>query len=378
MGRRQSSDGNSSVIGHITVYKYGKLFSPMVPQKCRKANKVQGSKTFDRPGLISKIHHLLEVHRTKRTENARGNTRCSSNMHNALLKVIRLCYEQKICDSKLYPVGDLFLELFICSGNSYAIFSILLDGHMTLTSQLMNTGVNILYPDHVHSDNKTSFEYYLHHISNIKRFDGDTYLDYVNHEIDKHSGTTPLAAAVQKRDPILVLTLLRYGADPFLSSDDTSFDYRTQNPTEQVIDDLNGLFLFKNTDFSPETRAKLATEESKMWEILSYFRRAVPGIPLTSTNHIVTTTSENEVEQDCVEYVDDRCLAKQMYGIHPRIAETIDFDFFKPTLSLKHLCRCSIRDSLKKNRFIATSIPKGISALPLPTKLKRFLDLQED
>lgn len=375
--RKQKSPDDKSVLGYVTIYKYGKLFAPAVHQKFRRTRSEQRANhgsLLDRPGLISKIHSLLEIHRELRKENCKRKTKCSIGVHYSLLKAIRLCFEQKICESKLYPVGNLFLELFLCTGNTSSIFSILLEGQQTMTSHLMNTDVNILYPKHMFDENKEAFEYYLQHVSSVDVQSGIIKLDIVNREIDPDSGTMPLAAAVQKRDPSLVLVLLKYGADPFMSSVNSSFDdERIQNPTEQLIDDLNGLFLFKNTGFSEETRAKLAAEETKVWEILSYFRRAVPGIPLTSTNHIVTTLDEEDT--DCVEYVDDRFLAKQMYGIHPRIVETINIDFFKPTASLKHLSRCAIREWLKAK---VTSIPKGISILPLPPKLKAYVDLQLD
>lgn len=370
----QNDAKNSSIIGHITVYTYGKLFSPAFNNREKRDRNTMGSKVIDRPGLISKIHHLLEIHRARRERNIIQGTTCRIHTHKALMKAIRLCYEQKICDSKLYPVGDLFLELFLCTGNSCAIFSILLGGHMT--SHLMNTDVNILYPNQVMKDNITAFEYYLHHISNVSGGKGNTLFDFVNQEIDQYSGILPLSAAVQKRDPSVVLVLLRYGADPFLSSVDSSYDDKMQNPTEQLIDDLNGLFLFKNTGFSEETRAKLETEEAKVWECLSYFRRAVPGIPLTSTTHIITTIDEGDT--NCEQYIDNRFLVKQMYGIHPGIVQTIDINFFKATVSLKHLSRCAIRGQLKRNRSNITSVPKGISMLPLPSQLKSYLDLQID
>lgn len=370
----------SGVVGYVTVYKYGKLFSPVVAVPKRNKGREDQRSNFgsvDRPGLISKIHNLLGIHRRlRKRHDIEGNTKCSINIHKALVKAIRMCFEQKIRESKLFPVGSLFLELFLCAGNSYAVFSILFDGHLTLTSHLMNTNVNILYPKHGANENTEAFEYYLQHISNVKLTNSNVRLDFVNHEIDQYSRKTPLTVAIQKRDPALVLILLRYGADPFFKLQSTGCDDSMQNPTEQLVDDLNGLFLFKNTGFSQETRAKLGAVESQVWEILSYFRRAVPGIPLTSTNHIMTTSSE--ADNDIVEYIDDRFLAKQMYGIHPRIAETIDIDFFKPTYSLKQLLRCAIREHLKQNPSKVTSIPKGISMLPLPAQLKAYLDLQVD
>lgn len=41
---------------------------------------------------------------------------------------------------------------------------------------------------------------------------------------------------------------------------------------------------------------------------------------------------------------------------------------------LKHLCRCHVRNSLWKNY----QLPNGISSLPIPTSLVRYLDLLED
>lgn len=377
MGTRRDVSENG-VVGFVTIYNYGKMFSPAVPQT-RKGRGDQRSNfgSVDRPGLISKIHNLLEIHRRlRKRHDITGNTKCSVNIHKALVKAIRMCFEQKIRESKLFPVGNLFLELFLCEGNSYALFSILFDSHVTLTSHLMNAHVNILYPNHMAIENREAFEYYLQHISNVKFKNSNHRVDLVNHEIDQDTGETPLTVAIKRRDPALVLTLLRYGADPFYTPQSKGCDESMQNPAEQLVDDLNGLFLFKNTGFSQETRAKLAAVESQVWEILSYFRRAVPGIPLTSTNHIITTSSE--ADSDIVEYVDDRFLAKQMYGIHPRIAETIDIDFFKPTYSLKHLSRCAIREHLKDNHSKVTSIPRGISMLPLPAQLKAYLDLQVD
>lgn len=366
------------VLEHVIVYEYGKLLSPRSFVKEKKCHSGQRSrnvntKSIDRPALISKIHNLLDIHKTQRENNKARRTVCSIHIHKALLKAIRLCYECKICESKLFPVGDLFLELFLCLGNSCAIFSVLFDGHMSTVSHLINTDVNILYPTTSPEENHSAFEYYLQHISSIRH--GEP-LDFINMEIGHYSVTTPLSAAVQKRDPALVLLLLRYGADPFYEFEDSSIEDRIQNPTEQLIDDLNGLFLFKNTGFSEETRAKLRAEEEKVWECLKYFRRAVVEIPLSSTNHVNTVHVEDGDIYS--HYEDDRIMVKQTYGIHPGIAENINFDFFKPTVSLKHMCRCSIRNQLNTNRSNQWSILKGISLLPLPSSLKQYLDLQSD
>lgn len=380
-GRRSKSGRESSVIGYITVYKYGKMFSPVCDLGTRPKSKVQRSicgltsKLFDRPGLISKIHHLLDIHRKRRAKNISEQSLCSAKFHKEMLAIIRTCYEENICESRLFPVGELLSDLLYCTSSSEPVFSILLNGQ-GLTSMHVRSQMdkNILYNQ---SDNEQAFEYYLHHICSARRLSYGS-VDYLNTEIDPAFGLTPLSAAVQKRDPGLLLILLRYGADPFIASVYSDLDDRTYNPVEQLIDDLNGLFLFKNSSTNKETCATLAAEEAKVWQCLMYIRRCVSGIPLKSTTHIVTSYDDDAVDDSQIEYMDDRFLAKQMYGVHPGIAKLIDFSFFKPTVSLKHQCRCAIRSHLQQNQTKISSLPKAISSLPLPTKLKEYLDLQTD
>ncbi|KAL4234688.1 hypothetical protein ACF0H5_006329 [Mactra antiquata] len=363
-----------SVLEEITVYTYGKLLAPR--SFVKKRNQASGKRShdvnitsglgcFNRPALITKLHRLLEVHRAERRYNAINGIICNRAIHKALLKAIRLCYEYKICESKLFPVGDLFLELFLCMGNSCSIFSIFLSVQM---STMSHADSEILYPSNRSGEMTSAFEYYLQHISSVKHSDKDLMNLCISHE----SGLTPLSAGIQKRDPELVLQLLRYGADPFYTIEDSDPDMYVQNPTEQLIDDLNGLFLFKNTGFSEETCSKLRAEEIKVWQCLKYFRRAVVEIPITSTNHIVTTYADDVYEEH------EKLNVKKSYGVRRGIAENLNFDFFKPTVSLKHLCRCAIRQRLNENRSKKWSIPKSISLLPLPLLLRQYLDLKSD
>ncbi|KAH3773256.1 hypothetical protein DPMN_174614 [Dreissena polymorpha] len=51
-----------SVIGHITVYKFGTKFTPVQTRKTRFVLPSNRKLHCDRPALISKIHHLLAIH----------------------------------------------------------------------------------------------------------------------------------------------------------------------------------------------------------------------------------------------------------------------------------------------------------------------------
>ena len=369
-----------SVIGHITVFEYGKLYAPVLHRRTAKTwgtdmSKI-GSEVMDRPKLISKIHHLLHIHRSQRKRNLLHNSKCSSKLHRALQKVIRLCLVQNIGESQLYPVGNLFLELFECSGNSTAIFSILLDG-MTVT-HCASRDFTILYPtESSREENKEAFEYYLKHLCHCDRTaHGSLTADFLNQEIEPFTCMSPLSAAVQKRDPEIILILLRYGADPFLALGDPLFDERVRDPTEQLVDDLNGLYLFKNTGFNEETKSKLAEEEIKVLKCLNYIRRSVKRIPLTSSNHIVTSVEQDDSSEI---QTDDEKSVEKAYNLHPQILENFQASHLNGLASLQQLCRCAVRATLQSRQSNSMfSIPKCISFLPLPNQLKNYLDLQYD
>ncbi|XP_052819227.1 uncharacterized protein LOC128245062 [Mya arenaria] len=391
--RRTLFEEYDGPVAHITVYKYGAMFTPVERHKQNSKHNIS-TQILDRPAIISKIYHLLSIHRQKTEEALQQNKilkqchlkpchDCSSSLHIALQKAIRLCYNQKIGESRLYPVGELFLELFHCGGDTSALFSPLLDANLIRRS---HSGNEILYPKKDAANIHITFEYYLNHVCNINTtVISDSQFaasikntDLINKEIGHNSGILPLSAAIHKRDPAFVLILLRYGADPFhsLEANSSSYEDHIRNPTENVIDDLNGLFLFKNTAFSDNICAQLAAEEAKVWTCLTYIRRAVPGIDLTSCTHIITSSGYDS--DDKVNEPRKPVPMGPKYNLLPKLADKIDLKFFKKTSSLKQLCRCVVRQKLQANCKTIGSIPKGINLLPLPRLLKDYLDLQTD
>lgn len=369
---------NKQVIANVCKqFKYGNFHQRASSAWLRHKNKCS-----DRSELISEIHHLLCMHRRQKDQDSIRDIKrkCPFRMHQALQKAIRLCFELRITESKLYPVGDLFQELIICSGNSSSLFGLLLQNN-TLSCV---KSTDILYPNHSGGgDNNKAFEYYLDHAITIRdevfEWNSGHPLDIVNHVIEPHYGLTPLIAAVQLRDPQIVLTLLRYGADPFLKLDENE-EERGLDPLEILFDDLNGLYLFKKTGFSESTKHKLITEEAKGLQCLSYMRRAVLEIPVIYSKHIVTCTEDAETDEEERIKAHTYVKLKKQYSIHSGIAEELlNIDVFKPTVSLQHACRCAIRHQLRLNQDRrASSLPKMINTLPLPPLLKAYVDLLSD
>ena len=364
---------DGDVLNRVTVYKFGKVFSP----KARKRDFEAG---FDRPGLISKIHHLLQVHSAQRLINKTKNRNSCQILHIALFKAIRACFERNISESKLFPIKNLFLELLHCEGNLGAIFSILSSSHVT------HPAVNILYNSD-REENSRALDYYLQQISTLKveEFGVNTGkpLDIINQELNMISHRLPLSMALVKRDPALVLTLLRHGAEPLKSiynstGDSTVEDDDEPNHIEQLVDDLNGFVIFQNTGFTESTRNILAAEEKKVRTCLTYFLRSVPSLVLSSSNHVDTNIvdSDNE-ETEKVDRVPTPVEPeRKTYDIHPLVAATLNMSYFTETPKLTHLCRCAVRRQIKEANKL--SIPLAIQCLPLPRVMKEYLDLMKE
>ncbi|KAH3769664.1 uncharacterized protein LOC127845273 [Dreissena polymorpha] len=382
-----------SVIGHITVYKFGTKYTPVQTRKTRFVVHANRKLHCDRPALISKIHHLLAIHRQE-TQGSHKRLRIYEpdslhglnsdgypvisreegchNIHREIKLAIRQCYEEQINESQLYPVGELFMELFQCQQSKKSLFSPLFDYSATCKT---HKGISSLYPFSDRQNIYATFEYFMHHICYARQHLCQTGKDIINQEIEEDSGTLPLSAALQKRDSSLVLILLRYGADPFKTLE--NFEEHMRNPTEQILDDLNGLFLFRNTAFSAQVCAELAAEEGKARECLMLIRRAVPCIQLDCSTFIRTSSqNDSESENNDSESLPVRHVTK--YSVLPKLAQTIDMDLFKAPSNLKHLCRCAVRNRIGNNWQKVSSIPKGIQSLPLPRRMKEYLDLLSD
>ncbi|KAK3581086.1 hypothetical protein CHS0354_033874 [Potamilus streckersoni] len=294
------------------------------------------------PELISYFHQIVSLHSAERIRKDLIGRACPHRLHIYLYKLLRFCFEERIQESRLLPVSVLLQEIYKCEGNFQSIFSIVLTDHVL-------ADVNILYPGCAESNlsqsNLEACEYYLHHISLMQLDDfGEDNRPHIilNQPVDNEGKYTPLSAATVKRDPNLVLLLLRYGAT-FSCGVDTTLD-----PMEQLVNDMNSLYLFRNTGFSEDTKRVLTFEDSKVKKCLGYFRRAMRKIPFSISTHLNTIFS-NEDEEKEIGYSKERNIRGgelKKYSLHPELAATLCIRCEPDPISLKHLCRCLIRECI--------------------------------
>lgn len=309
--------------------------------------------------IVSKIREVANIHKYRR----RLKGKCAE--HESLYMSLRLCYEYEIHEKEL--AENLLQEMCICEGNLDTIFSILLPGHVIKNTVHIKRNVQILYPGFMsrtlRNKSKESFSYYLRKICESReRFSSDG-CNIVDQPFDLNDVYNPLSAAAVCRDHEMVRTLLNFGANPCHELGDANrFD-----PLETVIRGLNSVFTFNNSSVSPETKEALSEEGRKGMRCLNVFLRALNSVPFDASTHInMNTDGENK---------DEIKPQIKTYKLHPRLAESFDYKHFMGVRSLQHLCRLSIRSNLTKNVHV---IPQAVECLPLPTFVKRYLDLEYD
>ncbi|KAL3860655.1 hypothetical protein ACJMK2_010749 [Sinanodonta woodiana] len=331
------------------------------------------------PELISYFHQIVSLHTAERIRKDLIGRTCPHRLHMYLYKLLRFCFEKRIQESQLLPISNLLKEIYKCEGNFQSIFSIILTGHMTLDALGMHADVNILYPGCAESSlsqrNLEACEYYLHHISLMQLDDfGEDNRPHMllNQPVDNEGKYAPLLAATVKRDPNIVLLLLRYGAT-FPRGVDTKLD-----PLEQLVNDMNSLYLFRNTGFGEHIKRVLTSEDSKVKQCLCYFKRAVRNIHFTTSTHLNTIFCNEDEEEKEIRYSQNRNISgveTKKYSLHPELAATLGIRCEYDPVSLKHLCRCLIRECILRR---TQSLPLSIAKLPLPQLLKSYLDLKLD
>ena len=291
--------------------------------------------------------------------------------HTFLYEHLRLCFEKNSNEKEL--INDIIVEIFKCEGNLQPIFSILLPSHVMRNAYHINNNIHVLYPGLKAKVRRKglceAFEYYLRFICQSSDLTSQaSNAGILNREFDVGQSFTPLLAATMRRDPELVLLLLRHGADPFhcvQGSDIASYC----DPIENLIEGLNSITMFKNSEFSQSTKEALSDEEGRGMLCLEYFFRA--------THRICVTESLEFRPQEHVE--DEENLSPtpggKVYHLHPGLARCLDMSLMSGPRSLQHQSRCLIRRSLQRKCTFTCSLPDLISSLPLPKHIKRYLDL---
>uniref|UniRef100_A0A0K8UZX0 SOCS box domain-containing protein n=1 Tax=Bactrocera latifrons TaxID=174628 RepID=A0A0K8UZX0_BACLA len=193
-------------------------------------------------------------------------------------------------------------------------------------------------------ENTRAMVYFLHHATSlsmqlpvwIARFEQERMVRFIDIPIESCGRSSPLRVALQASAPDLLLILLRYGAHPTPPDGGASvvhalLEKLTENGRNYVLQNVS---------------------------CLQILLRTIPMIEMPYKPIIYSARRELFFEKYGRLLIDRIITKEQVYGV----------------VSLRHLCRCRIRDLLRRN----CQLPDGIDTLRLPRRLHRYIDLMEE
>ncbi|KAK3583104.1 hypothetical protein CHS0354_036845 [Potamilus streckersoni] len=153
-------------------------------------------------------------------------------------------------------------------------------------------------------------------------------------------GSSALLTACQSLKPRAVLLLLRYGASP------------VGNPIRYILHQLGGMRIL-----TTKTSLTVMPNPIRLVQLcLEYCLRVLPHIRLLIDEQRFT-----------VPHMDD------VYNVTSDVISYLPEDRYMSPASLKHLCRCKVRQYLLE----CDSLPDGIYKLEIANTLKAYLDLED-
>ncbi|XP_052899959.1 uncharacterized protein LOC128306472 [Anopheles moucheti] len=255
--------------------------------------------------------------------------------HNVLYIALRITWDWGLEDS--YIVRNLLDEIFKCEKTFERLFLGALFG---CNAPHFIAGWKSDFNDQ--DENLRAVVFFLHHSAKARA----TYPTYsyayqrlrqtkfIDVPIDSCGKATPLRVALQASAPDIVLILLRHGANPCPDDGGAS-------PVLSLLE-------------------KLSESEDRCYPFqlvscLKLLLRTIVMVELPYKPHLYAVRKEMFHCKYTALLEDGLLPAEQVYGIP----------------SLKHTCRCIIRDVLREN----FQLPGSIVKLPLPRKLQKYIDL---
>uniref|UniRef100_A0A1A9WZ24 SOCS box domain-containing protein n=1 Tax=Glossina brevipalpis TaxID=37001 RepID=A0A1A9WZ24_9MUSC len=286
---------------------------------------------------VARIAVLAAVryHRDKKGGN--GDVCLMGKFHNILYIALRTCWDWGVRDSAVVVV--LLEEIYACEKTFERIFLGALFGPH---APHFIAGWRSDFRDQ--DENTRAMVYFLHHATSldmtlpvwIARYEQERMLKFIDIPIESCGRSSPLRVALQASAPDLLLILLRYGAEPNPPDGGSSV-------VLALLDKLN------------ENGRNYVYQNVSCLEILL---RNIPIIEMPYKPIIYSTRREMFFERYGRLLIDKILRKEQVYGV----------------MSLRHLCRCRIRDLLRTNG----QLPDGIDTLRLPRRLQRYIDLMEE
>ncbi|KAI9584460.1 uncharacterized protein LOC119635123 [Glossina fuscipes] len=289
------------------------------------------------PEEVARIAVLAAVRYHRDKKDANGDVCLMGKFHNILYIALRTCWDWGVRDSAVVVV--LLEEIYACEKTFERIFLGALFGPH---APHFIAGWRSDFRDQ--DENTRAMVYFLHHATSldmtlpvwIARYEQERMLKFIDIPIESCGRSSPLRVALQASAPDLLLILLRYGAEPNPPDGGSSavlalLDKLTENGRN---------YLYQNVS------------------CLQILLRNIPLVEMPYKPIIYSTRREMFFERYGRLLIDKILKKEQVYGV----------------MSLRHLCRCRIRDLLRSNG----QLPEGIDTLRLPRRLQRYIDLMEE
>lgn len=289
-------------------------------------------------GVRQTILSVINYHKKFKAEN--GTVCLLGKYHNILYVGVRLCYDFRLDDSE--TVSILLREIFNCEKTFERIFAGAIFG--VRVSHFV-AGWKSDFDDQ--NENVSAILYFSEHATKSKLLfkTPSSFRRFLDVPMTSISNSSPLRIAAQINKPDVVLLLLRYGSlFEFDKGDGTS-----SSPLEPILKHLWDAS--QNSESYPKNTL----------EILKIFLRAVPSIGCLPPEEL--DPHNPEIDEKLLlhwKVIRDEIIPGNRSGTSPP--------------ELKHLCRCKIREILRRN----WQLPSGIWKLRVPVSLSHYLDLLED
>ncbi|KAL7729301.1 hypothetical protein ACLKA6_008880 [Drosophila palustris] len=278
----------------------------------------------------------MRYHRLAKEGNG-GKVCLMGKYHNILYIALRTCWDWGVRDSEV--VVQLLVAIYECEKTFERIFLGALFGPH---APHFIAGWRSDFQDQ--HENVRAMVYFLKHATRERlelpvwtpRFEQELQLRFIDVPIESCGRSSPLRIALQANAPELLLILLRYGASP----------HPPDGGTSVIIALLDKLI---------ENGRHYCYEQVLCLKILL---RNVAMIEMPFKPILYASRRETFFKRYGILLMDKIIDKEQVYGV--------------PTL--RHLCRCRIRDILREHN----QLPNGIDTLRLPNRLQRYIDLTEE
>ncbi|SPP80829.1 uncharacterized protein LOC117583035 isoform X3 [Drosophila guanche] len=294
----------------------------------------QNTQTDEVAGIA--VVAAMRYHRLAKEDNG-GRVCLMGKYHNILYIALRTCWDWGVRDSEV--VVQLLVAIYECEKTFERIFLGALFGPH---APHFIAGWRSDFQDQ--HENVRAVVYFLKHATRekltlpvwIPRFEEERQLRFIDVPIESCGRSSPLRIALQANAPELLLILLRYGASPHPPDGGTS-----------VILALLDKLIENGRNYSYE-----------LVLCLKILLRNVAMIEMPFKPLLYASRREMFFERYGRLLIDKIIGKEQVYGVP----------------SLRHLCRCCIRDVLREHN----QLPNGIDTLRLPMRLQRYIDLTEE